>query len=100
MAADLSYSDYAKRMGGDKMRRAYDHYRTTMDDHFSQLDQVLKPPPTPVDPNNPYSRGAVSPLDGRAMPAAMQPVRLAHGGRVEALNRDVRKLAKKYGGRP
>ena len=99
MAADLSYSDYAKRMGGDKIRKAYNTYRSAMDDHYFQLDATLKPAPLP-DPNNPYARGATSPLDGRAMPAVVQPTRLARGGRVEGMASDVRKLARKYGGRP
>jgi hypothetical protein len=98
MAADFSYSDYARKMGGDKMRKAYTSFRDSMDQHYSQLDQVLNPP-IPV-ASGPYQRGAVSPLDGRAMPAAVQPVRLARGGRVEGMASDVRKLARKYGGRP
>jgi len=91
--ADLSYSDYAKRMGGDKIRKAYNTYRSAMDNHYAQLDQVL--PPTPVQQTQP-GRGAVSPWGGQAV----QPVRLARGGRVEGMARDVRKLARKYGGRP
>jgi hypothetical protein len=96
MAADFSYSDYARKMGGDKMRKAYTSFRDSMDQHYSALDAALKPAPLP-DPMNPYARGSTSPLDGRAV----QPVRLARGGRVEpSLSRDVRKLARKYGGRP
>jgi hypothetical protein len=95
MAADFSYSDYASKMGGDKMRKAYTSFRDSMDNHYSQLDQALAPPVQPV-ATGPYQRGATSPLDGRAV----QPVRLARGGRVEGMASDVRRLARKYGGRP
>jgi len=85
MANGLSYSDYAKRMGGDKARRAYTRFRDSMDNHYSQLDAALKPAPL-VDPNNPYARGAGSPLGGQAVQAPLRiPVSLpqrAKGGRV------------------
>jgi hypothetical protein len=85
MAADLSYSDYARRMGGDKARRAYTSFRDSMDQHYSQLDAALKPAPLP-DPANPYARGAASPLGGLATQAPLRiPVSLpqrAKGGRV------------------
>jgi hypothetical protein len=92
--ADLSYSDYARKMGGDRARRAYTSFRDAMDNHYSQLDQVIRPP-TPVQQTQP-GRGAMSPLGGQAV----QPVRLARGGRVEGMASDVRRLARKYGGRP